>query len=129
MKKIEQTEGGAILNDSIGLCRGQHAELYGGDGARRLVVDHPSNAPLIGAHASGGLVRAATLTVGAGDGAVVVYTGRGGSATRIATATAVQDKSGAIGLTDWQIEAGFDHAATVEDGAVVHRIARPANRG
>jgi len=128
LKKTVQTGGGATRNDSIGLCRDQHAELYASDGALRLVVDHPSNAPLIGTHARTGLVRAATLTVEAGDGTAVVYVGRGGSATRIAAATAVQDKSGAIGLTDWQIEPGFDHAVTVEDGAAVHRIVRPASR-
>ena len=113
-------------NDSIGLSREQHAELYARDGTLRLVIDHPSNAPLIGAHARAILVRAAELTVGAGDGTAVVYVSRGGAALRIATATVVRHESGAVGLTDWRIEPGFDHATTAEAGAAVHRITRPA---
>lgn len=111
-------------NDSIGLCREQHAELYTSDGVLRLVVDHPSNARLIGTCAQAGLVRAADLTVETGDRTAVVYVARGGSAVRIATATAVRRASGAIGLAEWRIEPGFEHAAAVEDGAEVHRLTR-----
>lgn len=111
-------------NDSIGLCRDQHAELYTGNGELRLVVDHPSNSPLIGTHARAILVRAAALTVETGDGCAVVYTGRGGAALRIATAKVMRQKSGGIGLTDWRIEPGFGHAATAENGAMIHRITR-----
>ncbi|MDP1750354.1 MAG: hypothetical protein Q8L22_12925 [Reyranella sp.] len=113
-------------NDSIGLCRDQHAELYTCDGALRLVVDHPSNSPLIGAHARAMLVRAAALTVEASDGNAVVYAGRGGAALRIATAKVMPQKSGGVSLTDWRIESGFAHAAIAENGAMVHRITRSA---
>jgi|GEM_PF-4165192 len=111
-------------NDSIGLCREQHAELYAGDGTLRLIVDHPSNARLIGTCAQACLVRAADLTVEAGDGVAVVYIARGGAALRIATAKAVRRADGAVGLAEWQVEPGFDHAATAEDGAMVHRLTR-----
>ncbi|MDP2333292.1 MAG: hypothetical protein Q8M19_21620 [Reyranella sp.] len=113
-------------NDSIGLCREQHAELYTSDGVLRLVVDHPANAQLIGTCAQAGLVRAADLTVETGDRTAVVYVARGGSASRIATATAVRCADGAIGLAEWRIEPGFEHAATAEDGAELHRITRIA---
>ena len=113
-------------NDSICLCRNQHAELYAGNGELRLVVDHPSNSPLLGARACAILVRAAVFTVDACDGSAVVYVGRGGAASRVATAKVMQQESGGGGLTDWQIEAGFDHAATEENGATIHRITRSA---
>jgi hypothetical protein len=113
-----------IPNESIGLCRDQHAELYAGNGDLRLVVDHPSNSPLLGTHARAILVRAAALTVETGDGIAVVYTGQGGAALRIATAKVIRRKSGSAGLTDWRIEPGFGHAATAENDAMVHRITR-----
>lgn len=50
-------------SDSITLDRGQYAELYTGGGVLRLIVDHPSNAPLIGTCAAACLVRAAALMV------------------------------------------------------------------
>lgn len=111
-------------NDSIGLCREQHAELYAREGELRLVVDHPSNAPLIGTHARAILVRATELTVGAGDGTAAVYVCRGGGTLRIATATVVRHKNGTMGLLEWRIEPGFEHAATTENGSTVHRLTR-----
>ncbi|MBI3198000.1 MAG: hypothetical protein HYZ40_10965 [Rhodospirillales bacterium] len=119
-----KTDRGMLRNDSIGLCREQHAELYAGDGRLRLIVDHPSNARLMGTCAQACLVRAADLTVEAGDGSAIVYISRSGTALRIATAKAVRRKDGAIGLTEWRVEPGFDHAATAEDGAMVHRLTR-----
>lgn len=113
-----------IRNDSIGLCREQHAELYASDGTLRLIVDHPSNSRLIGTCAQASLVRAADLTVEAGDGVAVVYVARAGAALRIATAKAVHRPDGVIGLTEWKIEPGFDHAATTEGGSTVHRLTR-----
>jgi hypothetical protein len=124
LSKATKADQGMIRNDSISLHREQHAELYTSDGVLRLVVDHPSNARLIGTCAQARLVRAAELTVETGDGTAVVYVARGGSASRIATATAVRRASGAIGLTEWRIEPGFEHAATVESGAEVHRLTR-----
>jgi hypothetical protein len=126
MSKATKADRGMTRNDSIGLCREQHAELYTGDGVLRLVVDHPSNARLIGTCAQACLVRAVDLTVEAGDGSAIVYIARGGSASRIATATAVQRANGAVGLVERSIEPGFDHTATAEDGAEVHRITRIA---
>lgn len=124
MSKATNTDRGTARNDSIGLCREQHAELYTSDGVLRLIVDHPSNGRLIGTCAQACLVRAADLTVETGDGTAVVYVARGGSAQRIATATAVRRANGAVGLADWRIEPGFDHTATAEDGAEVHRLTR-----
>ncbi len=124
MKKPQHDGGSTARNDSIGLCRDQHAEFYASDGELRLVVDHPSNAPLIGTRARAVLVRATALTVEAGDGTAVVYVGRGGATSRIATAKAIRRKNGIIGLTGWRIEPGFDHTATTEGEAEVHRISR-----
>jgi len=126
MTKVTSPGKGAARNDSIGLCREQHAELYAREGELRLVVDHPSNAPLIGAHARAILVRATELTVGVGDGTAAVYVCRGGGTLRIATATVVRHRNGTMGLMDWQIQPGFDHTATTENGSTVHRINRSA---
>jgi len=115
-----------IPHDAIGLSRDQHAELYGRDGELRLVVDHPSNSPLIGTHARAPLVRAAVLTPDSDDGRAVVYAGRGGAACRIATARVARRKGGHTCLTDWQLEPGFDHAAGEENGGMVHRVNRSA---
>lgn len=124
MSKITKADRAIPRNDSIGLCREQHAELYARDGELRLVVDHPSNVPLVGSHARAILVRATELTVGVGDGTAAVYICRGGGTLRIATATVVRQRNGAMSLTDWQIEPGFEHAVTVEDGGTVHRLTR-----
>lgn len=113
-------------NDSIGLCREQHAELYASDGTLRLIVDHPANARLIGTCAQTSLVRAADLTVETGDGVAVVYIARAGAASRIATAKAVHRPDGVIGLAEWRVEPGFEHSAITESGATVHRLARTA---
>ena len=126
MSKAAKADRAASRNDSIGLCRDQHAGLYTRGGALRLVVDHPSNAPLLGAHTGAVLVRAAELTVETGDGSVVIYLSRGGTACRIAAASVLPQKGGGFSLTDWQVEAGFEHAAITENGATVHRITRPA---
>lgn len=126
MSKAAKADRGTTRNDSIGLCRDQHAGLYTRDGALRLVVDHPSNAPLLGAHTGAVLLRAAELTVETGDGSVVVYLSRGGTACRIAAARVLPQKSGGVSLNDWQVEPGFEHAALSENGATVHRIIRPA---
>lgn len=126
MSKAARTDRGTARNDSIGLCRDQHAGLYTRGGALRLVVDHPSNAPLLGAHTGAVLLRAAELAVETGDGSVVVYLSRGGTACRIAAARVLPQKGGGVSLTDWQVEAGFEHAAIPENGATVHRITRPA---
>lgn len=125
MSKAARTDRATARNDSIGLCRGQHAGLYTRGGALRLVVDHPSNAPLLGAHTGAVLLRAAELTVETGDGSVVVYVSRGGTASRIAAASVLPQKSGGVSLTDWQVVPGFEHAAVSENGATVHRITRP----
>lgn len=129
MSRIAKADRTIPRHDSIGLCREQHAELYAREGELRLVVDHPSNAPLIGSHARAVLVRATELTVGVGDGTAAVYVCRGGGTLRIATATVVRHRNGAMGLTDWQIQPGFDHAAAVEDGRTVHRLTRSAGPG
>lgn len=126
MSKAGKADRATPRNDSIGLCRDQHAGLYTQDGALRLVVDHPSNAPLLGAHTGAVLVRAAELTVETGDGSIIVYVSRAGTACRIAAARVLPQKSGGVGLTDWQVESGFEHAAISEKGAMVHRITRPA---
>lgn len=126
MSRIAKADRASPGNDSIGLCREQHAEICTREGELRLVVDHPSNAPLIGSHARAGLVRATELTVGVGDGAAAVYVCRGGSTLRIATATVVRHRNGAMGLKDWQVQPGFEHAAAVEDGRTVHRFSRSA---
>ncbi|TAJ39898.1 MAG: hypothetical protein EPO55_10950 [Reyranella sp.] len=126
MSKAARADRVTTRNDSISLCRDQHAGLYTRDGALRLVVDHPSNAPLLGAHTGAVLVRAAELTVETGDGCVVVYVSRGGTACRVAAARVLPQKGGGVSLTDWQVEAGFEHAAISEDGATTHRITRPA---
>lgn len=115
-----------ILNDSIGLSRSQHAELYASNEELRLVVDHPSNAPLIGMRVRANLVRATALTVDAGDGSAVVYVGRGGASVRIATAKAMQQRSGGVELTDWWIEPGFRHDCISENSTIVRRIIRLA---
>jgi hypothetical protein len=111
-------------NDSIRLSRDQYAELYGSGGQPRLIVDHPSNAPLFGAHAQTILVRAAELVVEAGDESAVVYAACGGHARRVATARAMPRKGGAIGLGDWQVEPGYECATAADHQVVVHRITR-----
>ncbi|MDI1285042.1 MAG: hypothetical protein PSV46_11675 [Reyranella sp.] len=113
-------------NDSICLSRDQHAELYGRGSQPRLIVDHPSNAPLFGAHAQATLVRAAELVVEAGDESAVVYAACGGHTRRIATAAVMSRKGGAIGLGDWQIEPGYECATAADRETVVHRITRAA---
>ena len=113
-----------IPHDSIGLCRDQHAELYDRSGDLRLVVDHPSNSPLIGTHARSPMVRAAVITPETTDGRAVVFASRGGAACRIATARVAPRSGGHTCLTDWQVEPGFDHAAREENGGLVHRINR-----
>jgi hypothetical protein len=113
-------------NDSIRLSRDQYAELYGNGGQPRLIVDHPSNAPLFGAHAQTTLVRAAELVVEAGDESAVVYAACGGGTRRVATATVMSRKGGAIGLGNWQIEPGYECATAADHQAVFHRITRAA---
>jgi hypothetical protein len=124
LSKAAKADRGMTQNDSIGLCREQHAELYASDGTLRLIVDHPSNARLIGTCPQASLVRAADLTVEAGDEVAVVYIARAGAALRIATAKAVRRPNGVIGLTEWRVEPGFDHAAATEGGGTIHRLAR-----
>jgi hypothetical protein len=124
LKKVQKAGGGTTRNDSIALCREQHAELYAGDGTVRLIADHPSNARLIGTYPQADLVRATALTVAPEDAKAVVYVARGGAALRVATATAVRRKDGTTGLADWRIEPGFEHAATPDGGGLVHRVAR-----
>lgn len=126
MSRIAKADRAIPWNNSIGLCREQHTELYTREGELRLVVDHPSNAPLIGSHARAILVRATELTVGVGDGTAAVYACRGGGTLRIATATVVRYGNGAMGVTDWQVQPGFEHAAAAEDGRTVHRLTRTA---
>ena len=111
-------------SDSIALCRGQHAGLYDGTGRPRRIVDHPANAQLLGMRPEVGVVRAADVTLEAGDAMAVVYAGRGGARSRIAAATTISGKGDAIGLVEWRVEPGFDHVATTEDGRTVHRLAR-----
>lgn len=113
-------------SDSITLDRGQYAELYTGDGVLRLIVDHPSNAPLIGTSAAACLVRAAALTVATGDRRAEVYASRGGAAQRIATATTIRLEDDAVGLIDWQVAPGFDHVTAALANATVHRVTRSA---
>ena len=115
-------------HDSISLCRDQHVQLYGGDGALRMIVDHPSNSPLIGICTGARLVRAADVAVQDGDGTVAVYCGRAGAARRIATAATVHCKNGSIGLTDWRMEPGFEHACDSAGDAAVHRIMPSGSR-
>ena len=111
-------------SDSITLDRGQYAELYTGGGVLRLIVDHPSNAPLIGTCAAACLVRAAALTVAAGDRRAEVYASRGGAAQRIATATTIRLEDDAVGLIDWRVAPGFEHLTAALAGATVHRVTR-----
>ena len=113
-------------SDSITLDRGQYAELYAGCGILRLIVDHPSNAPLIGTRATVCLIRAAALTLAAGDRRAEVYTSRGGAAQRIATATTIRLEDDAMGLIDWQVAPGFEHLTAALAGATVHRVTRSA---
>lgn len=126
MSKATKADRDLTRNDSIGLSREQHGELYASDGTLRLIVDHPSNARLIGTCAQASLVRAMDLTVEAGDGTAVVYIARSGAALRIATAKAVCRPNGVIGLTEWRVESGFEHAAAAEDGRTIHRLTRTA---
>ena len=111
-------------SDSIILDRGQYAELYTGGGVLRLIVDHPSNAPLIGTSAVVCLVRAAAFTVAAGDRRAEVYASRGGAAQRIATATTIRLANDAVGLVDWQVAPGFDHLTAALADATVHRVTK-----
>ena len=102
-------------------------ELYACDGTLRMVVDHPSNVPLIGTHASAVLLRAAVATIEVGDMTAIVYAGRSGRVLRIATAIVEQRGDGVIGLAGWQIEPGFDHAAATVGGVAVHHVTRSNN--
>ena len=111
-------------SDSIVLDRGQYAELYTGDGILRQIVDHPSNAPLMGTRATVCLIRAAALTLATGDCRAEVYASRGGAAQRIATATTIRLKDDAMGLIDWQVAPGFDHLTAALAGTTVHRVTR-----
>ena len=124
MSKAAKADRNITWDDSIGLCREQHAELYAGDGTLRLIVDHPANARLIGTCAQASLVRAEDVAVEAGDGFAVIYVARAGTALRIATAKAMRRLDGGIGLTEWRIEPGFDRTTTAEGGSTIHRVTR-----
>lgn len=110
--------------DSIALCRGQHAALYDVAGRLRRIVDHPANAQLLGASPRSDIVRAAEVTLDAGDDMAVVYAGRGGAACQIAKASVRRGSGNAIGLAEWKVEPGFDHATTVCGRHTVHRLTR-----
>ncbi len=122
-KSIAKTKATA-RSDSIALCRGQHAGLYDSAGQPRRIVDHPANARLLGTRPEVCVVRAADVALDPGDAMVVVYAGQGGAASRVAAATTIRGDGDAMGLVDWQVEPGFDHVATTEEGRTVHRLAR-----
>lgn len=111
-------------SDSIALCRGQHAGLYDSAGRPRRIVDHPTNAQLLGTRPEVCVVRAPDVALNPGDAMVVVYAGQGGAASRVAAATTIRGDGDVMGLIEWRVEPGLDHVANTEDGRTVHRLTR-----
>lgn len=111
-------------NDSISLCREQRVDVFGVDGVRRTIVDHPLNSPLVGIPDRAIMVRASEFTVEPGDETVAIYTARGGGTCRIATATTTRGGGGSLRLTDWQIEPGFENDPALVEGRTVHRLVK-----
>ncbi|MFI5002200.1 MAG: hypothetical protein ACHQK9_20145 [Reyranellales bacterium] len=113
-------------NDSINLCREQRVDVFGADGKRRLIVDHPLNSPLVGIPDQAVMVRASDFTAQSGDTTVAIYAARAGGSSRIATAETKTCDLGSLRLTGWRIEPGFVHNPASLEGRTVHRVVKSA---
>ena len=109
-------------SDSISLCREQRVDVFGNDGRRRLIVDHPLNSPLVGVADHTAVVRASDLTLQPGDKTIVIYAAKAGGSHRVATAAAAKGSGGSVRLTDWRVEQGFEHDLAAMAGRTVHRV-------
>lgn len=109
-------------SDTFSLDRSQRADVFCAGGTLRLIADHPLNAPLIGMCGKAAFVRATELAVEQGDRTVVVYAARAGKESRAASAIVQHRPDGATVLTDWRVEAGFEHRRDAAGSGAVHRI-------
>ncbi len=111
-------------HDSISLCREQRVDVFGADGRKFMIVDHPLNSPLVGIPAQVAVVREADFCLQPGNKTIAVYTAKAGGSLRIATASAMSRRGGSLSLTDWLVETGFAHEPTAAEGCTAHRVVK-----